>query len=138
MTNTSQAADSTKGEGEARLLHNLFTSLVQDMIPIVKTLQQPDDVSLLQDVDDDDPPLSESENEEDPPAKRPRTEPRLGKQPSSKMTGESATDATGKRRLTCHRMTEDEVRGQRSWKKSPVVLMSIIYAVIKIELLTWL
>ena len=66
IANTSQATDSTKGEGEATVLHklDLLTSLVQDMVPVVKTLQEAHDASLLQDVDDaDDPPLSDSENE---------------------------------------------------------------------------
>ena len=60
VANRSQATDSAKGEGEARLLHklDLLTSLVQDMVPVVKTLQEAHDASLLQDVDDDDPPLS--------------------------------------------------------------------------------
>lgn len=76
---------------------DILTSLVQDMVPIVKTLQEAHDAPLLQDVDDaNDPPLSDSENEEDPPPKRPRTKPRPDKQPSSKMTGESVTAATGK------------------------------------------
>ncbi|CAH3037010.1 unnamed protein product [Porites lobata] len=56
--NTSQAADSAEGEGEARLLHklDLLTSLVQDMVPVVKTLQESHDAWLLQDVDDVDAP----------------------------------------------------------------------------------
>ena len=90
MSQATDSTDSTKGEGEATVLHklDLLTSLVQDMVPVVKTLQEAHDASLLQDVDDaDDPPLSDSENEEDPPTKRPRTESQLDKQPSSKTTG---------------------------------------------------
>ncbi|CAH3172727.1 unnamed protein product [Porites lobata] len=62
--NTSQAADSAEGEGEARLLHklDLLTSLVQDMVPVVKTLQESHDAWLLQDVDDVDAPSGEKEN----------------------------------------------------------------------------
>ena len=130
VANTSQATDSAKGEGEARLLHklDLLTSLVQDMVPVVKTLQEAHDASLLQDVDDDDPPLSESENEQD---LRPRTEPQSDKQPSSKTTGESATDATGKvdslvTEVTEDEVTEDEVTGPAISGKIANVLNNIL------------
>jgi len=66
-------ANKQKGDGKATLLPklDLLTSLMQDMVPVVKTLQEAHDASLLQDVDDaDDPPLSDSENEEDPPTTR--------------------------------------------------------------------
>ncbi|CAH3170015.1 unnamed protein product, partial [Porites lobata] len=59
--NTSQAADSAEGEGEARLLHklDLLTSLVQDMVPVVKTLQESHDALLLQDGEVTGPAISE-------------------------------------------------------------------------------
>ena len=128
VANTSQATDSAKGEGEARLLHklDLLISLVQDMVPVVKTLQEAYDASLLQDVDDDDPPLSESEHEQDPPAKRPRTEPQSDKQPSSKTTGESATDATGKVDSLVTEVREDEVTGPAISEKIANVLNNIL------------
>ena len=125
IANTSQATDSTKGEGEATVLHklNLLTSLVQDMVPVVKTLQEAHDASLLQDVDDaDDPPLSDSENEEDPPTKRPRTESQPDKQPSPKTTGESATAATGKVDSLVIEVMEDEVTGPAISEKIANVL----------------
>ena len=129
--NTSQAADSAEGEGEARLLHklDLLTSLVQDMVPVVKTLQESHDAWLLQDVDDvDAPSLAESENEEGPPPKRPRITPQPDEQPRSKTT-----DTTGKVDSLVTEVTEDEVTGPAISEKkksqtflttsSPVVLM---------------
>ncbi len=106
IANTSQATESAKGELD------MLTSHVQDMVLVMKTLQEAHDASLLQDVDDaDDPPLSDSENEEDPPPQRPRTEPQPDKQPSSKTTGEWATAATGKVDSLVTEVTEDEVTG---------------------------
>ena len=96
------------------------------MVPVVKTLQEAHDASLLQDVDDDDPPLSESENEHAPPAKRPRTEPQSDKQPSSKTTGESATGATGKVDSLVTEVTEDEVTGPAISEKIANVLNNIL------------
>ena len=80
VKNLSQATDSAKGEEEAMLLHhklNLLTGLVQDMVPIVITLQEAQGALLLQDVDDADNSLLQ-----------PRADPQLDKQPSFKMIGE--------------------------------------------------
>lgn len=99
--NTSQAADSAEGEGEARLLHklDLLTSLVQDMVPVVKTLQESHDAWLLQDVDDvDAPSLAESENE----------------------------DTTGKVDSLVTEVTEDEVTGPAISEKIANVLNNIL------------
>lgn len=79
VKNLSQATESAKGEGEAMLLHklNLLTGPVQDMVPIVITLQEAQGALLLQDVDDADNSLLQ-----------PRADPQLDKQPSFKMIGE--------------------------------------------------
>lgn len=122
--NTSQAADSAEGEGEARLLHklDLLTSLVQDMVPVVKTLQESHDAWLLQDVDDvDAPSLAESENEEGPPPKRPRITPQPDEQPRSKTT-----DTTGKVDSLVTEVTEDEVTGPAISEKIANVLNNIL------------
>ncbi len=101
----------------------MLTSLVQDMLLVMKTLQEAHDASLLQDVGDaDDPPLSDSKNKEDPPPQRPRTEPQPDKQPSSKTTGESATAATGKVDSLVTEVTEDEVTGPAISEKIAYVL----------------
>lgn len=82
------------------------------MVPVVKTLQEAHNASLLQDVGDaDDPLLSDSENEEDPPTKRPRTKLQPDLRPSSKTTGESATAATGKVDSLVTEVTENVVTG---------------------------
>ncbi|KAL9964716.1 hypothetical protein ACROYT_G028395 [Oculina patagonica] len=97
--------------------------------PVVKTLQEAHDASLLQDVNDaNDPPLTVNENEEDRPTKRPRTEPQPDNQPNSKTTGESGN--RGKVHLFVNELTEDEVEGPAIsenmqtflTKYSPVVL----------------
>ena len=110
---------------------------MQDMVPVVKTLQEAHDASLLQDVDDDDPPLSESENEQDPLAKRPRTKPQLDKQPSSKTTRESATDATGKVDSLVSEVTEDEVTGPAISEKITNVLNNILASGLNEQAIKW-
>ena len=127
--NTSQASDSAKGEGEARLLQkiDLLTSLVQDMAPVVKTLKEAHDAALLQDLDDDDvPSLSDSEKEDDPPPKRARITPLSDKPSSSKTTDESATDARGKVDSLVTEVTEDGVTGPAISEKIANVLNNIL------------
>lgn len=89
--NASQTINSHHGEQEVTLHKkiDLLMGLVQDMAPVVKTLQEAYDASLLQDGDDD--PLSFSESDEEPPRKRSRSEQTSDKQPSSNEATEPAT-----------------------------------------------
>ena len=108
-----QVAEPTNGEQEVTLLKkiDLVTGLVQDMVPVVKKLQEAHDASLLQDGKDVLLSQSVSDEGEEPTRKRSRSEPVPNKQPRSKKAGELVTDATGKVDFLVTEVTEDEVMG---------------------------
>ena len=107
---------------EETTLHNkidLLMGLVQDMAPVVKTLQEVHEASLLYDEDEDAPVESASDSGEhevdESPRKRPKSD--LGTQSSSPKTGESTTATE---------VTEDEVTRPAISEKIASVLNNIL------------
>ena len=88
--------------------------LVQDMAPVVKTLQEAHQASLLYNENEDAPVESSSDSGEhkvnEPPSKRPK--PDLGTQSSCPKTGESTTAPNSKADSLVTEVTEDKVTGQ--------------------------
>ena len=127
----SSLKDAPRPSDEETTLHNkidLLMGLVQDMAPVVKTLQEAHEASLLYDGDEDDPIESASDNGEheadEPPSKRPKSD--LGTQPSSPKTGESTTAPNSKVDSLVTEVTEDEVTGPAISEKIASVLNNIL------------
>lgn len=102
--------------------------LVQDMAPVVKTLQEAHEASLLYDEDEDAPVESASDRDEhevdEPPSKRPKSD--LGTKSSSPKTGESTTASNSKVDSLVTEVTEDEVTGPAISEKIASVLNNIL------------
>lgn len=116
---------------EETTLHNkidLLMGLVQDMAPVVKTLQEAHEASLLYDEDEDAPVESASDRDEhevdEPPSKRPKSD--LGTKSSSPKTGESTTASNSKVDSLVTEVTEDEVTGPAISEKIASVLNNIL------------
>ena len=116
---------------EETTLHNkidLLMGLVQDMAPVVKTLQEAHDASLVHDEDEDASVESASDSGEhevdEPPSKRPKSD--LGTQSSSPKTGESTTASNSKVDSLVTELTEDEVTGPAISEKIASVLNNIL------------
>ena len=97
--------------------------LVQDMSPVVKTLQEAHEASLLYDEDEVASDSGEHEADE-PPSKRPKSD--LGSQSSSPKTGESGTAPNSKVDSLVTEVTEDEVTGPAISEKIASVLNNIL------------
>ena len=116
---------------EESMLQNkidLLMRLVQEMAPVVKTLQDAHEASLLYDEDEDAPVESASDSgeheDEEPPGKRPNSD--LGTQSSSPKRGESTTASNSKVDSLVTEVTEDEVTGPAVSEKIESVLNNIL------------
>ena len=98
------------------------------MAPVVKTLQEAHEASLLYDEDEDGPVKSASDSGEhevdEPPSKRPKSD--LGTHSSSPKTGESPTTSNSKVDSLVTKVTEDEVTGPAISEKIASVLNNIL------------
>ena len=128
--NSSQNVDSRPSDEETTL-HNkidLLMGLVQDMAPVVKTLQEAHEASLLYDDDGDAPDDNASDSGEhevdEPPSKRSKSD--LGTHHSIPETGKSTADRSSKVDSLVTEVTEDEVTGPAISEKIVSVLNNIL------------
>ena len=116
----------SRPSAEETTLHSkidLLMGLVQDVAPVVKTLQEAHEASLLYDEDEVASDSGEHEADE-PPSTRPKSD--LGSQSSSPKTGESGTAPNSKVDSLVTEVTEDEVTGPAISEKIASVLNNIL------------